>query len=186
MIQLDSNNISALIGVLGTLAGVLLGSMLNRLARIGNIKTFQNVLKVKLTEPDSFGGEIETTKVTERTRSLTIELNFDFYNTSELSPRIARDIKILIKSKNKMFKGKLKNENTRRYNQYTSHADDLLNINLSPKEVLNYNLAFYTQKNFQEILDADWFIEYRNDNNRLKRIKINKQLITRKEQEQAV
>ncbi|WP_347839799.1 hypothetical protein [uncultured Draconibacterium sp.] len=42
MIQLDSNNVSALIGVLGTLAGVLLGSMLNRLARIGNIKTFQN------------------------------------------------------------------------------------------------------------------------------------------------
>jgi len=40
MIQIDSNNISAIIGVVGTLAGVILDSFLNRLARIGK-KNFE-------------------------------------------------------------------------------------------------------------------------------------------------
>lgn len=156
---------------------MILGFLLNRLARIGKIKIYQNNLVVKLTEHDSFGGRIETTKVTAKTSSISIELNFDFYNTSAMSPKIARGMRILIKASTKKINGKLKNEDSRSYGNYDSHADDLVNINLSPKEILNYNLAFYTRENFQEILDADWFIEFRNNKNRKKRVKINKELI---------
>ena len=173
---IDSNNISAIIGVLGTLAGVILGTILNKFDRIGKIKIFQNSLNVKFTERGASGAENKTTRITDRTDSLSIELNFDFYNTSALSPKIARDIKLVFRTKAKTIKEKLKNENTRKYSQYTSHADDLLNVNLSPKEILNYNLSYHSRENFQEILDAEWFLEYRKNNNKLKRIQIAKQL----------
>lgn len=175
--SLDPIHISAIIGVIGTLAGVILGSVLNRIERRGKIKIFQNSLNIKLNERDpSTGGANATKEVTDNTDYLLIKLNFDFYNTSALSPKIAREIKVLIKAKTGIIKDKLKNEKTRQYTKYFSHADDLLNLNLAPKEIKNFTLTYSSRDKFQEILDSDWYIEYRDDSNRIRRIKIDKKL----------
>jgi len=41
-------------------------------------------------------------------------------------------------------------------------------------------LYLYTHKDFKDILEADWFIEFRNNNDRLKIIKVNKGLNPKK------
>ncbi len=42
-------------------------------------------------------------------------------------------------------------------------------MNILPNEIVNLNLAFSTRDKFEEILDSTWFIEYRNEKNRLKK-----------------
>jgi hypothetical protein len=175
MIELFSENISAFIGVMGTLSGVVLGAILNNLARKGRIIVYLNELNVKLFERDGCGGSLETKEITGKTDSLSIELNADFYNSSGITRKIARDIKIVINIKSGAIKERLIIETTfKKLSQYRSHADDLVSISLLPNEIVNFKLAYYARANFQEILDSTWVIEYRNENNKLKKIKIDK------------
>lgn len=174
MKNLDSNNISAIIGVSGTLLGVFLGFFLNQISRIGKIKVYQNLVTLKLLERDSMGGFVEVHNLTEKIYSLSIEVNVDFFNTSSLSPKIARDIKFVIDGKEKRIEKNLKNENSRKHNKFFSTVDDLRNVNLAPREIQNYKVTFYSKDSFEEIVQGNWFVTFRNESDRLRKFEIEK------------
>ena len=174
MIKLDSNNISAIIGVSGTLLGVILGAIFNRLTRIGRIRIYQNSIEKSIMEQSSMGDFIVTDEVTEKTHFVSIKLNIDFYNTSPNSVKIARRIVFLVKHGKDSFKYELNDDDTRHSTGVMIVAQKLKNINLSPNQVINYSLSCSTNKNFKETLNGDWFIEYRNNNDKIRRIKLNK------------
>ena len=122
---------------------------------------------------DSDGNPKAINIVSDKTESLSINLNLDFYNTSALSPKMARDIKFRVKRHGNNIVKRLRSRNSIKNNPFSSY-DDLININLSPKQIQNYELTFSSDNNFQAILNADWFIEFRNNNDRIKKNKINK------------
>lgn len=172
MENLNSNNISAIIGVLGSLLGVFLGFFLNQISRLGKIKVYQNFVTLKLLERDLTGGFVEVHYLTDKIDLLSIEVNVDFFNTSSLSPKIARDIKFVICGKEKRIEKKLKNENSRKYNKFFSTVDDLKNVNLAPREIQNYKVTLSSEDSFKEIVEGNWFVTFRNERDRLRKFKI--------------
>lgn len=175
--KIDSNHVSALIGVLGTLLGVLLGAVLNRLSRFGKIKVFQNSVSVIFREKGSMGEFRETTEMTENTNSIIIKLDFDFYNSSELSPKIARNIKFCIMGRCGNYEKRLQDDNQRKATPNAIIERDLIHINIGPKQVSNYMLSFYDDENIQKILNSDWYLTFRSDKGKLVKVKINKSLL---------
>ena len=154
MKNLDPNNISAIIGVSGTLLGVFLGFILNQISKIGKIKVYQNTVTLNILKNDSIGGFVEVPHLTDEIALLSINLNVDFFNTSSLSPKIARDIKFVIKRKGKRIEKNLEN------------------INLAPREIQNYKVTFNYKNNLNEIFKGDWLITFKNERDRLKKIRI--------------
>ena len=166
MSNIDSNNSAAIIGVLGTLLGVILGSILNAYTRLGKIRIFQNSINCSLLESDSIGGFIETEGITDKTELLTIILNIDLYNTSALSRKVLRNIRIGIKTRQRFFS----NSNNFRF----SNSDNIINRNLLPQENINLELTFGTKNEFQSVLKSEWYIVYRNQKDKIRTKKIRK------------
>src|SRR5690554_730103 len=133
---------SPFISILGTLLGVLLGAFLNRLSRRGEIKIFQNNLSINIAKRDSSGGYSPQKEITENTVSVSVVLNFDFYNTSSYTRKIARDIKLNIINDKSNYKLRLKNDDTTKVIARMIHKDEIKNINLLPNELRNINLSF--------------------------------------------
>ena len=164
MIHLDSNNIAAIIGVIGTIVGTILGFILNGLARIGKVKIFQNSVNASIFKPTQLAGMENQKEFTEDTVLVKIHLNIDFYNSSEQS-KILRNIKFKIRNKDITIYDSIYKENFK-------DTGVLEFLNLQPKEIQNYKLVFSSWESLNEILNGYWFIEYRTHKNKLKRIKI--------------
>lgn len=112
------------------------------------------------------GGFIKTQEITDKTELLTIILNIDLYNTSALSRKVLRNIRIGIKTKKRFFN----NNNNFRF----SNSDNIININLLPQENINLELNFGITNEFQSILNAEWYVVYRNQKDKIRTKKIKK------------
>jgi len=163
-----------IIGLLGTLLGVLLGAFLNRISRYGRVKFYVNDVKHNLSERDDFGGFKSVESITPKTESLSINIDLDLINTSEYSKKLLRDIKFLSVNKNYNKTKIIKDNSTRRMSSSLILVDDLKFINLQPKEIRNLNLSIHFKEDFEKILNSDWYLEYRKLNNKKRKIKINK------------
>lgn len=107
------NSSSPFISVLASLlGGVLLGFFLNNLSRRGRIKIFQNNISIYYFEREPSGGFSHQKEITDKTEIVEILLNLDFYNTSNYTRKIARDVKINIINQKSNFKLRLKNNET--------------------------------------------------------------------------
>lgn len=151
---------SPFISILGTLLGVLLGAFLNNLSRRGRIKIFQNDISIYLLERDDYGGYIPKKEITDKTVSVSVKMNLDLYNTSSYSRKIARDIKMKVNTKP---------------NNYFVDIHNLNNINLLPNELMNLSISFGVNENFDEFKNSPWELVYYNENNKLVKVKINKE-----------
>lgn len=154
------NSSSPFISILGTLLGVLLGAFLNNLSRRGRIKIFQNDISIYFVESDDYGGYIPKKEITDKTVSVSVKMNLDLYNTSSYSRKIARDIKM-------KFKGE--------HGTSFSNLNNLNNINLLPNELMNLSISFGVNENFDEFKNSPWELVYYNENNKLVKVKINKE-----------
>lgn len=155
------NSSSPFISVLASLLGVLLGFFLNNLSRRGRIKIFQNDISIYYFEREPSGGFSRQKEMTDKTEIIVeILLNLDFYNTSNYSRKIARDIKM-------KFKGE--------HGTSFSNLNNLNNINLLPNELMNLSISFGVSGNFDEIKNSPWELVYYNDKNKLVKVKINKE-----------
>jgi hypothetical protein len=85
---------------------------LNNLSRRGRIKIFQNNISIYYFEREPSGGFSHQKEITDKTESVEILLNLDFYNTSNYTRKIARDVKINIINQKSNFKLRLKNNET--------------------------------------------------------------------------
>lgn len=101
VIELIEKNFAAIIGVIGTLLGVLLGSFINWISRIGKIKIFQNSIVIDLLEKDGYGGFKTVQDVSSETEALDIKIDIDILNTSEYSKKSMRNLGLLIKQRKK-------------------------------------------------------------------------------------
>lgn len=153
------NSSSPFISVLASLLGVLLGFFLNNLSRRGRIKIFQNDISIYFFESDEYGGYIPKKEITDKTVSVSVNMNLDLYNTSSYSRKIARDIKM-------KFKGE--------HGTSFSNLNNLNNINLLPNELMNLSISFGVSGNFDEIKNSPWEFVYYNEKNKLVKVKINK------------
>ncbi len=154
------NSSSPFISVLASLLGVLLGFFLNNLSRRGRIKIFQNDISIYYFEREPSGGFSHQKEMTDKTESVEILLNLDFYNTSNYTRKIARDIKM-------KFKGE--------HGTSFSNLNKLNNINLLPNELMNLSISFGVNENFDEFKNSLWELVYYNENNKLVKVKINKE-----------
>ncbi|MDE1205210.1 hypothetical protein [Tenacibaculum larymnensis] len=174
MTDLISKHFTEIIGLLGTLLGVLLGAFLNKISKFGRIKFYLNNVSFSLLERSDSGGYNKTQKIKKQTELLHISIDFDLINTSEYSRKILRDVKFVAtdqKSKNTTI---FKDNSTRKNLDYMIKVDDLKHINLQPKEIRNFNLSVYFKKDFDKILKSNWHIEYRTQNNKVQKFKIKK------------
>ena len=162
-------NQSAIIGVIGTLSGVILGFILNLMIRIGKIKVIPNSLSQTIHELNIDGDPIEQKEINANTNSITINLNIDLYNTSSFNQKIGRDFKFIFKSKKKEIL-----KEVFYVTESPSSRKKFKNINLKPNELLNYDLEVYINNNFETFLESNYYLEYKNSRNRSIRKKINK------------
>ena len=169
------NSSSPFISVLASLLGVLLGFFLNNLSRRGRIKIFQNNISIYYFEREPSGGFSHQKEMTDKTEIVEILLNLDFYNTSNYTRKIARDVKINIINQKSNFKLRLKNNETTKVMAGMIHKDDLKNINLLPNELKNLSISFGVNENFDEFKNSPWELVYYNENNKLVKVKINKE-----------
>ena len=163
-----------IVGVFGTLSGVLLGAFLNRVSRYGKIKFYIIDCSYTFLEREEFGGLVAAKTITSNTSSLNINFEIDIVNTSEYSKKILRDIKFLVHNKNFKQKSLIKDNSTIQMPSSVVYTDDLRHINLNPKEVKNLNLSVSLNKNFEEIIDSKWYFEYTKMNGKKRRIEMNK------------
>lgn len=154
------NSSSPFISVLASLLGVLLGFFLNNLSRRGRIKIFQNNISIYYFEREPSGGFSRQKEITDKTVSVSVKMNLDLYNTSSYSRKIARDIKM-------KFKGE--------HGTSFSNLNNLNNINLLPNELMNLSISFGVNENFDEFKNSPWELVYYNENNKLVKVKINKE-----------
>lgn len=76
MNELIKENFSAIIGVLGTLLGVILGFILEKFARRGKIKVYQKEVQSSIFKPDMAGRLIKTKEINSKIEKAFIYLNY--------------------------------------------------------------------------------------------------------------
>lgn len=179
MIKILQENISAIIGVFGTMSGIILGFLLHQIVRIGKIKIYQNAVDFKLYKRGLSGSWEQVNDPTDNIIHLTITCEIDVLNTSDYSKQIMRDIKLKIRNKSISKKYPLSDQKTLDFTGYSFNIDKLQNINLNPRELRNLDLSATFDKNFEFILNSDWFLEYKNLKNKTITIKLKKRTTTR-------
>jgi len=97
-----------------------------------------------------------------------IDLFCDFFNSSESNNKIARDIYFEAKSKHGSIKETI--YITEINNKY--EPSTLQNLNLTPKQLINYHLFVKIENQQIDFDNSVLFIKYKNSHNRLKKIKI--------------
>jgi hypothetical protein len=169
-------SLSSVLGIIGTILGTFLGFFLQRISRLGEIKVFQNSLALKIYESDEMGGYINVLEVTKDEDDFYSLLDFDcdFYNSSESSNMIARDINLSLKTGGKTINrrfGITKTDNK------SGTYPDLVNLNLTPKQLVNYQLKVGFQNMIFNLNDVSFKITYKDKKNKLREIKIDNKLL---------
>ena len=172
--SLIDQHFSAIIGVIGTLLGVVFGSLLNRISRCGSVKFYINNIEYEYgVVDDGHGGYMLATSFIPETPCISITTELDIINTSEYSKKILRDINFM--TVNKGF-NKIHNMKDLSTGQllYTSlwEVDDLKFINLLPKEIRNLKVRVHFNKDFEKVFNSKWYLKYKKPNNRIRKIRI--------------
>lgn len=175
--NLISEHFGQIVGVIGTLLGVVLGYILNSISRYGRVKFYVNNIETEITERDDvYGGLTIANSITQKTDGLSIDFELDAINTSEYSKKILRDINFLIVGNDFKKTEKIIDKSTKSVSKYTHTLDNLKIINLDPKEINTLNLHIHFNKDFEKILASNWFLEYRNQKNRKYKVRIEKEI----------
>ena len=171
----NSDLFVAIIGVLGTLAGTVLGWVLNSLSNKGRLKIFVSSWEDKFLHQDSYGGMAPSNSIDE-TEFYNYEFSLDVYNSSSES-KIMRDIIVSFNEGKKDIEQSTPNDDS------TKHGGNPLwffcavgPITIPPKTVINLKLHNGSSRQ-NGGLDYIWktqkvFIKYRDERNKQKRVLI--------------
>ena len=173
---------SRTIGVLGTLMGVVLGWLLNRIQRLGRIRIFPvsiNVQYYKVNQNkegktgDPASEIISQSFYDNEVRFVTMDIVADVYNSSSTEPQMGRDFYMGFHGGGKEAKARVRKKKF----IHEGMGEELKNINLLPREIVNVILSCSINENMSEFDLGYLFFEYRNNKNKVKRIKINGAII---------
>ena len=172
--SLTDQHFSAIIGVIGTLLGVVFGSLLNRISRCGSVNFYINNIEYEYgIKDDGYGGYMLATSFTPETQCISITIEFDIINTSEYSKKILRDINLLTIDKRFNKAHNIKDLSTGQLlHSSLWEVDDLKSINLQPKEIRNLKVRVHFKEDLVKVLNSKWYLKYKKPNNRIRKVRI--------------
>ena len=171
---MNSDITTALIGVGATIAGTILGWVLNNLSNRGKLNIY-----ISLWE-DCFKhnhiGEMIPCSKREEVQSYTYKASFDLYNSSG-NTKIMRNIQIAFSDgKSDIEKQTPQDDATKRFSSPMVFYDDVKPINIPPKAVIKLDLHNGSWNKDDE-LDYIWktkkvYLVYTDEKNKIKRMLI--------------
>ena len=173
----DKEMLIAGIGVVGTLAGTVLGWLLNSWSNRGKLSIYVCSWEDKFTH-NEFGHMIASSSI-EQTKSYSFSASFDAYNSSG-ETKIMRDIEIVFSDgKKDIWHGTPDDQNTMHRGNVLIHCDEVEPLNIPPKTVIKLNLRDGVW-NTDGSLDFIWrskcvYLQYKDEKNHRKRILIKKE-----------
>jgi hypothetical protein len=167
----------ALIGILGTLGGTVLGWFLNTLSQKGKMNIYISSWNDEFTYNNK--GCMAPSSSIEQTQYYGYKLSMDLYNSSG-EIKIMRNIKILFTNgKSILFQSIPKDDQTKRISSPMTYYDDISPVNIPAKSVININLHNGVwEKN--DSLEFIWnvksvYLVYTDEKNKNKKIMISKE-----------
>ena len=139
MVKMDNEVIIALIGVGGTLAGTVLGWVLNNITNRGKLQIYTSKWKDCFERHDNYGGVCSAESRSE-TNGLSCDYSLDMYNSTG-NVRIMRDIKFVLSDDKNDFETQIPNDaTTRRTSAGRVRFDEINALNIPPKTVMRLDL----------------------------------------------
>lgn len=170
----------AIIGVIGTLVGTILGWVLNNISQRGKLNVYISQWSDDFDYNE--GVTISDLNAIQQTYSYSYKLTVDVYNSSA-ETRIMRDIRIVFKrDKNVLYtitpNYKADTKTVLGGVALTSHSK-ISTVNVSPKSVVSYNFYNHIHNN-QGATDCFWEINnialtYRNEKDKIIVVPIKKE-----------
>lgn len=129
----------ALLGILGTMGGTILGWILNNLSKHGKLNIYVSEWKDEF-EHNSDIGEMVVSSSIEQTEYYSYTLSLDLYNSSS-ETKIMRNIEVVfMNGKEELCYNTPKDDSTKRVIHPIVFYDDILPINIPPKSIVHINL----------------------------------------------
>ena len=170
---MNSDITTALIGVGATIAGTVLGWVLNNLSNRGKLNIYVSSWEDKFQYNDDIGEMVSCFK-REEVQSYTYKVSFDLYNSSG-NTKIMRNIQIALSDgKRDIEKQTPQDDATKRFSSPMVFYDDVKPINIPPKAVIKLDLHNGSWNKEGE-LDYIWktkkvYLIYNDEKNKTKRI----------------
>ena len=170
---MNSDITTALIGVGATIAGTVLGWVLNNLSNRGKLNIYVSSWEDKFQYNDDIGEMVSCSK-REEVQSYTYKVSFDLYNSSG-NTKIMRNIQIAFSDgKRDIEKQTPQDDATKRFSSPMVFYDDVKPINIPPKAVIKLDLHNGSWNKEGE-LDYIWktkkvYLIYNDEKNKTKRI----------------
>lgn len=165
----------ALVGVIGTLAGTVLGWLLNNLSQSGKLNIYVSSFEDSFQHSDNIGCMVPSSSI-EETEHYSYKLILDLYNSSGTA-KIMRNITIVFSDGKKDLLRSVPNDNyTRRSSGHACFYDEIGPVNIPPKSIIQLNLHRGAWRS-DGGLDFIWktqkvYLTYLDENNKLKKFKI--------------
>lgn len=172
---MNSEITTALIGVGATIAGTVLGWVLNNLSNRGKLNIYVSSWEDKFQYNDDIGEMVSCSK-REEVQSYSYKVSFDLYNSSG-NTKIMRNIQIAFNDgKSDIEKQTPKDDATKRFSSPMVFYDDVEPINIPPKAVIKLDLRNGSWDKDGE-LDYIWktkkvYLVYTDEKNKTKRMLI--------------
>lgn len=169
---MNSDITTDLIGVGATIAGTVLGWVLNNLSNRGKLNFYVSSWEDKFQCYGDIGEMVSCSK-REEVQSYTYKVSFDLYNSSG-NTKIMRNIKIVFSDgKNDIKVETPKDDATKRFSSPMIFYDDVKPINIPPKAVIKLDLHNESWNKEGE-LDYIWktkkvYLIYNDEKNKTKR-----------------
>ena len=168
---------AALLGILGTLMGTVLGWGLNNFSQHGKLNIFISTWKDNF-EYNKTGCFTQSSSI-EQTEYYSYELSIDIYNSSA-ETKIMRNIEIVfMNKKEELYCSIPYDESTRRAGAGAIVYKDIAPINIPPKSVINIDLTKginNRDESFKNIWNTTHvFLKYSNEKNAKKKVLIKKE-----------
>lgn len=165
---------TAIIGVVATILGTVLGWILNNLSNKGKLCFYIKQWSDKFE--CNKAGEMTQCDSIDDAECYSFKLNMDVYNSSAVT-KIMRNIQVVFANGKNTIRAVIpKDSATRNLIARTNHYDDVEPINISPKKVFNIELCNWKWDKDKSIRDylntTNVYIQYTDEKNRTKKIKV--------------
>lgn len=163
----------AMIGVIGTILGTVLGWFLNSISNRGRINLYVSSWENKFLGKNQLGEIVEVHSVEDMV-CYSCSFALDIYNSSG-EPKIMRDIHVAYNNgKNDVIKCIPGDEDTRRLSAGATRYDNITPLTIPPKSVLQVHLRdglWHTSSEFQSLWDVEKiYLVYTDERNKEKRV----------------
>lgn len=174
---MDSEVLTAAIGVIGTLVGTILGWALNNLSSMGKLCIYVCSWEDEFTS-NHLGRTVASDSI-EKTQYYSFKTSLDLYNSSG-ETKIMRDIRIVFTDgKNVLWSVTPDDQDTRRSFAHTIFCDEVTPINIPPKVVRKLNLqnGIWDKDGLHDFIwkSKRVYLQYINEKNHKVRILIKKE-----------